>query len=391
MGRLLWLAAALGAAGCGSASAPATVDAFADKLESVTITGKASVPWPLSTQLKATAAFTSGRMLDISNVVTWSSATTAAATVDGDGLVSTVDAGSTMIQAAYEGQSGTFPLTVTMPTIAVASFGSKGIDFFPANATGNVMPIRSIRGGTNTTLSTPRGIAINGNELFVADQAGSVDVFPIDGTGDIAPTRQLKAGLTTIATPNHVAVTDTEIFVGDFTNHVLVFPKTATGGVAPSRTITITGLARANGVAVDQGTLYVLDVDNSALLTMPANSSGTVTPTSLVGAETQIAEPNGIYIKNGEAFIGNSVGSIAVHTPSATGNTLPLRKLSGAATTLAFTDGMAILGNRLYAASSTQVLVFKVGASGNVAPDTAIAGAMTNFNNTLGLAIYGAE
>src|SRR4051812_24794073 len=134
MGRLLWLAAALGAAGCGSATGPAQPDAEKDTLESVAITGMNKVTWTLSTQLKAVATFSSGRTLDVSTGTTWTSDTASVATVDG-GTVTGVDGGMTTIHATYEGHEGTLPLTVAMPLLAVSNYGNNGINFFPANAT----------------------------------------------------------------------------------------------------------------------------------------------------------------------------------------------------------------------------------------------------------------
>ncbi|MEO6772316.1 MAG: hypothetical protein ABI467_04750 [Kofleriaceae bacterium] len=397
MGRLLWLAAALattGLIGCGNVASPVLLDAFHDPLDSVTVTGKSALPWSLSTKLIATANFHSGHTIDVSNVATWSSESAATATVDADGNVEAVDAGMTMVHANYEGQDGVLELTVTMPTVAVSSFNNKGIDFFPANATGNIAPLRSIRGAMMTTLGSPRGLALNGNELFVADQGNAaIDVFPADGSGDIAPLRQIKGALTTLNTPSHVAVTDTDIYVADFSNKVAVFPKTATGNVAPSRTISITGLTQNNGIAVSQDTLFVLDISGNAIDAVPLTSNGVTTPRTIVGAATLISEPNGGFYANDELFVSNATGTIIVFDPTATGNVPPIRRIGGAMSMLGFPDGMGLLGTHLYSAnnSTSSIQVHLLSSSGDVAPTNSISGAMTLMSGSLGLVIIGLD
>ena len=82
---------------------------------SVTVTpASASVPAGGSMQLTATPKDANGNALT-GRTVTWSSSNTAAATVNGSGLVTGVAAGSATITATSEGQSGTSAITVTPP------------------------------------------------------------------------------------------------------------------------------------------------------------------------------------------------------------------------------------------------------------------------------------
>src|SRR5438309_1094702 len=63
-------------------------------------------------QLAATPKDANGNPLS-GRVVTWSSNNTAVATVDGNGLVTGVTAGSAIVTATSEGQSGTASVTVS--------------------------------------------------------------------------------------------------------------------------------------------------------------------------------------------------------------------------------------------------------------------------------------
>jgi len=82
---------------------------------SVTVApASATVPAGGSVQLTATPKDANGNTL-AGRTVTWQSSNTAAATVNGSGLVTGVAAGSATITATSEGQSGTSTITVTPP------------------------------------------------------------------------------------------------------------------------------------------------------------------------------------------------------------------------------------------------------------------------------------
>jgi len=82
---------------------------------SVTVTpASGTVSAGSSLQLTATPKDANGNPL-VGRTVTWQSSNTAAATVNGSGLVSGVAAGSATITATSEGQSGTSAITVTPP------------------------------------------------------------------------------------------------------------------------------------------------------------------------------------------------------------------------------------------------------------------------------------
>src|SRR5437870_3897203 len=82
---------------------------------SVTVTpASGTVPAASSLQLTATPKDANGNPL-VGRTVTWQSSNTAAATVNGSGLVTGVAVGSATITATSEGQSGTSAITVTPP------------------------------------------------------------------------------------------------------------------------------------------------------------------------------------------------------------------------------------------------------------------------------------
>ena len=387
------MAVVLAVVGCGDASGPIVPDALKDSLASVTVTGAGSLVWTKTAKLTATANFTSGKTLDVTTGTTWSSDSPTVATIDTTGLLTALDAGSAMVHASYEGMQGTGTVTVTMPVLAVSSFSNGGIDFFPANATGNLAPMRSIRGAL-TTLTSPRGLAVVGNELFVTDQGNaSIDVFALDATGNMAPIRRINGALTTLGQVSQIAVNDTEIFVGDQTVSVKVFPKTATGNVAPTRTISGPAIGDTLGVAVSSTELYISNYGGNAITVVPIESSGVTAATrTIIGPSTAISGPQGLALINGELFSAQGNGNaISVFDPNATGNQVPFRLLQGAATMLAYPDEFAVLGNRVYSANynNSTVQVFDLTASGNSVPIASISGALTGIGGDLGLVLIG--
>ena len=94
---------------------------------SVTVTpASGTVSAGSSLQLTATPKDANGNPL-VGRTVTWQSSNTAAATVNGSGLVSGVAAGSATITATSEGQSGTSAITVTPPSASVVLVGAGDI------------------------------------------------------------------------------------------------------------------------------------------------------------------------------------------------------------------------------------------------------------------------
>ena len=94
---------------------------------SVTVTpASGTVSAGSSLQLTATPKDANGNPL-VGRTVTWQSSNTAAATVNGSGLVSGVAAGSATITATSEGQSGTSAITVTAPSASVVLVGAGDI------------------------------------------------------------------------------------------------------------------------------------------------------------------------------------------------------------------------------------------------------------------------
>ncbi len=143
----------------------------------------ASVQEGAAVQLTATLKDAAGNILS-GRVVTWSSDTAAVATVDGNGLVTGVRAGSVTITAMSEGKSGSAAVTVT--PVPVAS-----VEVSPATGTVAV-------GGTLQFRATPKdagGSTLSGRVVTWAIGDGAVAMVSSSGllTGVVAGSATITA------------------------------------------------------------------------------------------------------------------------------------------------------------------------------------------------------
>src|SRR5881397_2134535 len=174
-----------------------TVTSVPIPVASVTVSpASASVQAGSTTQLTATPKDAGGTAL-LGRVVTWSSNNTAAATVNGSGVVSGVAAGTATITATCEVKTGTSAITVTSVPIPVAS-----VTVSPASA--------SVQAGSTTQLTaTPKdagGTALTGrvvtwssNNTAAATVNGSGVVSGVAaGTATITATCEGKTGTTDV-------------------------------------------------------------------------------------------------------------------------------------------------------------------------------------------------
>ena len=119
-------------------------------------------------------------------------------------------------------------------------FDEPSLTVYPADAKGNVKPIRRIQ-GSKTGLNWPMAIDVDRtrNEIVVANNGdSSIRIFRRTDTGDVAPVRIIKGPRTGIVGPMGVAydLKNSEIWVANYGDHTaLVFPIAATGNVAPKR------------------------------------------------------------------------------------------------------------------------------------------------------------
>ena len=137
-------------------------------------------------------------------------------------------------------------LTTVGNQVLAANFFPSAVLGFLNTADGNVAPARNLTGPGGNLFGFAFGLTSTNTELFVSDLGnGNVHRFNAGANTTDAPLNTIT-GLTS---PRGLAVLGNELFVGDPTV-VKVFPTTQAGAAAPIRTIGSTSLALPTSVVV---------------------------------------------------------------------------------------------------------------------------------------------
>lgn len=235
--------------------------------------------------------------------------------------------------------------------IFVVNRGDSSIRVFDRAASGDVEPLRMIRGG-NSQLAAPVSIAVDAmnGEIFVANAADdSINVYPIDANGNVAPTRRIvgaSTGLSIIDAQEgsgcgdgigglHVDPVNDEIVIACTEAFepgcLLTFSRTANGDVAPLRNI-----SGATTMMVTGPLAIVVDVTNDEIFAVWANrysvferaANGDIAPMRSVQPVPAVSCQNdvGLDLANGELW---TLGANKFHVfaRTANGSAPPLRTI----------------------------------------------------------------
>ena len=238
-------------------------------------------------------------------------------------------------------------------TVLVADFFGQKIHVFPADARGDVTPLRSF---SSPQMGQPRNVVrAAGHDEYIALSSNFVLAFARTASGSTAPLRMTSYAPTVINNASGLAylpATD-EVAVGDYEDlggnqirgEVLLFPRTISGAPVPSRRIggaqTQLGVY-VSAIAVDvvHGELFVLVTDadsRSRIVVYPVGASGDVAPLRVIGGDnTLMTNATGLdyYAFRDELLVASgSQNSAATRVlgfaRQANGNVAPSRDISG--------------------------------------------------------------
>src|SRR3989442_11496900 len=257
----------------------------------------ASVPVNTTQQFTATGNYNDGSSRDLTALVTWGSSSTAVATVDANGLVTAVAAGSTNISATLGSISNSTSLTVTAPTISSISVTPVGLTLgiginqqYTATATYSDGSSQDLVSGVTWNSSTTSVATVNSSGLVTTVGAGTTTITATVGSfSDSSTLTVVAAHLLSIAvspaTPS-IAVGTTQQFsaVGTFDDGStqLLTSVTWSSSAASVASVSSSGLATAVGTGSTTITASSAGVTGSASLTVSAATlvSIAVTPAS---------------------------------------------------------------------------------------------------------------
>jgi hypothetical protein len=227
--------------------------------------------------------------------------------------------------------------------IFVARQGGQ-IQVYDINADGAATPLRTITQDNSADyhLGAFQGVHVDvaNNEIFVANRNGSVTVFNRTDSGTLAPKRSIYGASTDLGNPRGVWVQGDELFVANNSypeKTVLVFSRTANGDAAPVRVITNTAdpsMGELSQIMVANGEVTVADFDYSrpAIRTWPSTTNGDVAPTRMItGGNTQLIKPRGVALctdSNSLVVANRDANTLTFYSASANGDVAPTKSLN---------------------------------------------------------------
>ncbi|MDQ6724724.1 MAG: hypothetical protein M3066_00890 [Actinomycetota bacterium] len=287
--------------------------------------------------------------------------------------------------------------TAVCAPILVSNTNSSTVTEFAAGANGNVAPLNTVGGPTNSQLVGASGLATDAaGYLYVASpQTNSLNVYAPGASGDAAPYATLSGANPGLNGPEGVVVQGNKLYVanspGSGTYSVAVFALPLAAGannVAPIAVLAgqATALSRPYGLAVDaSGDIFVSNDDNTVTEYAPLTPSSYATPDNaapILTISAGLVNPEGVAVSGSTLYVANDDNSIREFSlPSGA----PLRTISGPSTGLAAPLGGVTLDSagNLYVVSTggtNKVLEFAPGVSGDVAPIAVISGAATTLS-----------
>jgi hypothetical protein len=327
------------------------------------------------------------------------------------------------MQQTSAGTPGDNALIFATPTgacpISTCIYVVNGFDrtvlVYPANATGNVKPYRTI---TMKTPFLPSGIALDRRGRTFVSLPSEIRVYAALANGDAKPLLVIKGPKTHLSgpNPNDIALdAGGDVYAVNYHtgrrlfSDVTVYAKGARGNSSPIRRIIgpATEMHPAGGgIALDSlGNTYVT-IDpaghygprgGKAILVYAAGATGNVAPIwEIYGSKTTLAEPFRIAVDKGSnVYVTDEGGSsgggaVKVYAAGAYGNVAPIRTISGSKTGLSIPYGITVdAKNRIYVVNSvtSSVTVYAAGANGDAAPIQTITGSKTGLDHPIAIGI----
>jgi len=285
-------------------------------------------------------------------------------------------------------------------------FSSPSITVYPLKSSGDVAPVRAIR-GPKTQFGWPAFIALDvvHQELFVANSwEHSILVFRATDSGDVAPIRVLKGTKTGLDNPYGLVFDEknSELVVANYGNHTAtVYPRTASGDVAPIRTIrvapqgtTVPIFQHVSAVDYDSKREEILVQSCVAQPQMVAFAKGAKSgerPARILAGEAT-RQGRGMHDMrydqiHDEIVIANpNAQAVLTFRGGASGQEPPLRIIQGPRTGIVKSDYVELdpVHDELFVPEGGKILVFPRTATGDVAPIRILQGPDTGLRGALG-------
>jgi len=319
-----------------------------------------SIPISTKQQFSATGTYSDGSTRDLSSLVTWSSSSTVAATVDINGLVTAIAVGTTTITATLGSVTQTFTISVSTPTISDIFVSPDGLTE-PIGVTQQYTATADYSDGSSSDLSSGITWVSSAPAVATVDSSGLVTTVGQGTTTISATVGSFSDSSTLTVVPAHlqsitIAPSATKLAAGT----LLQF--TATGNFDDGSTQPLTSLTWSSSAQ----NLLTIDVNGVAtgviagLATVTA-TSGTISGTASVTVTNATISSIAVTPANSTMPIGAMKQFTAVATLSdSTTQDVSLSALWSSSTAAAATISNQGLANSV--ANGTTTISATVGA-----------------------------
>jgi DNA-binding beta-propeller fold protein YncE len=282
------------------------------------------------------------------------------------------------------------------PIPGTGKFDIPSITVYPADADGDMAPIREIK-GAKTQLNWPSSLAFDADlqEVYVANDTGdSITVFSAAAEGDVAPIRVLKGARTGLKNPTGVVLDkkNGEMWVANFGNHTATAYKLgASGDTAPIRVIRSAPAGTPNplisnpySIAYDASRQQIIVpncVAHPRIGIFAREADKIVEPVrTILGQNTHLNRTvHGVYYDSthDEILVNSAIGqAVVTFRGDASGDAAPVRIIQGSKTQLKAPDMVWVdeVNNEILVPEVDKVLVWDRLSQGDVAPKRILRG-----------------
>lgn len=236
-----------------------------------------------------------------------------------------------------------------------------------------------------TGLSTPVGLALSGNDLFVSNYI-TTSGTEIIGEYNATTGSPINAALITEAplqAPTYIAVIGNSLLVSNQGSGQVSEYDASTGAVINANFITgVPGVFEPEGLAVSGNDLFVANYaggGNGRLGTVGEYNGGTGASIS-ANFITGLSGPEGLAVSGNDLFVVNTLTDTVGEYNATTGAAINANFITG----LSNPEGIAVLGNTLYVANSGNNTVGKYDATTGAAINASF---ITGVGGPFGLAV----
>ena len=340
-------------------SANLTVNAIA-KLTAIAITPQLpSIPISTTQQFTASGTYSDGSTRDLSSLVTWSSSSTVTATVDVNGLVTSIAAGSTTITATLGSVMQTFTLTVSTPTISDIFVSPDGLTE-PIGVSQQYTATADYSDGSSSDLSSGVTWASSAPAVATVDSSGVVTT--------VGP------GTTTIsATVGSFSDSSTLTVIAANLQSITVAPSTAKLAAGTLLQFTATGTFDDGSTQPLTSLTWSSSAEN--LLTIDANGAAT----GIIAGSATVTATSGTISGAASVTVTNAkISSIAV-TPADSVMPIGAMKQFSAVATLSDSTTQDVSLSALWSSSAAAVATI-----GNQGLASSVANGTVTISATVG-------